>query len=108
LHPTDDDDDDLPGWTLLEQRLAPVRLGDDDIDPARTHLSLPRQRLGVLSTVSLDDFARQWLRQRGFSPDGSTLHAYESIVEPGAAATLARSDDGATLTVAASTALTRT
>ena len=87
LREDDDAQAELASWALVEQRVASSTIDGADV-PRATHLRLRRRRLGRLSDMELDDAARAWLHERGFSPTGSTLHLFETIVEPGQRASL--------------------
>lgn len=94
LREDDDPEAKLATWALIEQRIAASSIGDVEV-PEATHLSLRPHRLGALSDVELDDAARAWLQARGFSPGGSPLHLFETVVEPGQTVSLARGSDPA-------------
>jgi|GEM_PF-1904700 len=84
----------LATWTLVEQRVVASRIGETQV-PEATHLALAQRRLGQLADVELDDAARAWLQARGFSPSGSTLHLFETVVVPGQKVSIARGSAGA-------------
>lgn len=89
LREDDDPQAKLATWALVEQRVASSNIGDVEVSEA-THLRLRPHRLGTLSDVELDDAARTWLQARGFAPGGSSLHLFETVVEPGQTVSLAR------------------
>lgn len=97
---------ELSSWALLEQRVASMSVAGIAVDPAVTFVELPRESLGELAPESLDAAAVEWLLERGFTPVGSTLTVFESVLPPEARLSLAQSSVGAVLR-AASTALQR-
>jgi len=90
-------DDSLNEWALLEQRVAPMRIGDTEVDPARTFVDLPRQLHGRLGEVDVDDAAVTYLRDRGFSMQGCSLYAFENVLEPQEPVVLSTMESGAVL-----------
>ena len=80
-HDTQADADDA-SWWLLEQKLVPVSVGDEALDPARTHLRVPRMHFGPLATAELDEAARLFLRQRGIGgSEVANVELFETIIE---------------------------
>lgn len=75
-------------WQLLEQRLAPLSVDGHAIDPTRTHLTAPRQRLDRSADVKLDEAAQAFLRQRGFDGGSTAARLFETIVGADDAVTL--------------------
>jgi len=86
-----DDDAEAPlaTWGLLEQKIAELVVDGDRVDPARTRLDLPRQRLGSLLELHLDEPARVYLRQRGIGAEVVSVELFETIIEPGAEVSVA-------------------
>lgn len=86
-----DDDAEAPlaTWNLLEQKIAELVVDGDRVDPARTRLELPRQRLGSLLEFQLDEPARVYLRQRGIGAEVVSVELFETIIEPGAEVSIA-------------------
>lgn len=97
--PDDDADDPPETWWLVEQRVASLEVDGVSLEPARTHLELPRVRLGTLDETELDDSARAFLRQRGIGSDGGSVHLFESIVEPEARVSAEIGPDGSVLRI---------
>lgn len=97
---------ELSSWALLEQRVAPMSLAGTTVNPAATFVEVPRESLGALDPESLDAAAVEWLLERGFTPVGSTLIVFESVLVPETRLSLVQSSEGAVLR-AASTALQR-
>lgn len=97
LRRDDDVHGELPTWALLEQRVAPIRIGDTTLSPESVFVELPRESLGQLSPEDFDEPAIAWLRERGFSVVGSPLIAYESVLVPEADVVAELSDQGARL-----------
>lgn len=84
-------------WALLEQRVAPLGVGAQRVEPPAVHLALARERLGARSTVALDEAAEAFLRQRGFGARSTELELFETIIEPDATVQLELTAHGATL-----------
>lgn len=95
---------ELSSWALLEQRVASMSVADNAVDPETTFAEIPRESLGELAPDSLDAAAVEWLLERGFTPVGSTLTVFESVLLPQTRLSLVRSPGGAVLRPA-STAL---
>jgi hypothetical protein len=85
---------ELHAWVLLEQRIVTATVDGRSVDATRTHLDLRRERIGTVATVSRDEVARAFLRQRGFGPESDALHVFESILEPEARVSLEHAPDG--------------
>lgn len=96
----------LSSWALLEQRVSTMRIDGTPVEPAATFVEIPRESLGELAPEILDAAAVEWLLERGFTPVGSNLIAYESVVLPSARLSLVWGPKGAVLRPA-STALVR-
>ncbi len=97
---------ELPTWALLEQGVASMSISGTVVDPAATFVELQREPLGELAPDALDAAALEWLLERGFSPVGSNLVVFESVLLPEGRLSLSLSPQGAVLR-AASTALQR-
>lgn len=97
---------ELSSWALLEQCVAPMRVAEAVVNPSTTFVELRRESLGELDPESLDAAAVEWLLERGFTPVGSTLTVYESVLMPEQRLSLVQSSGGAVLRPA-STALVR-
>lgn len=87
----------LPSWWLLEQRVASISVDGHEPPPERTHLELPRQHLGALGQVPLDDAAQAFLRQRGIVGDAVGVELFESIVVADAPVHLRTGAEGSVL-----------
>lgn len=97
---------ELSSWALLEQRVASMSIAGAVVNPASTFVELPRESLGELAPESLDTAAVEWLLERGFTPVGSNLTVFESVLLPEGLLSLVQSSQGAVLRPA-STALQR-
>ncbi|MCH9683504.1 MAG: hypothetical protein K0V04_18850 [Deltaproteobacteria bacterium] len=94
-----DDDGDAPPatWALLEQRVTAARVEAQTVEPATTHLVLPRERWAQLEWSALDERAALFLRRRGFGPLDDGLWLFEAVVEPGQPVDLERCEGGSLL-----------
>ncbi len=81
LREDDDADGDLDTWALLEQQIDALEVDGAPLDPLQTHLAGTRRYLGRLSELELDDAAKDYLRQRGFTSSTPDYFAYETVVE---------------------------
>lgn len=97
---------ELSSWALLEQRVASMSIAGTVVSPEVTFVELPRESHGELSPDSLDAAAVEWLLERGFTPVGSNLMVFESVLVPEGRLSLVQSSEGAVLRQA-STALQR-
>ena len=89
--------DELSSWALLEQRVASMSIGGVVVNPSATFVELSRESLGELDPQNLDAAAVEWLLERGFTPVGSTLTVFESVLLPQASLSLVQSSQGAVL-----------
>lgn len=82
VRPDTESDGPDASWWLLEQKLLPITVGDEALEPAQTHLRVPRVHYGSLATAELDEAARLFLRQRGIGgSEVATVELYETIIE---------------------------
>lgn len=79
-----DADGPLGSWLLLEQRSAPLRVGDHEVAGDGAHLEIPRQPVAWPLPGPDRDRAACFLRARGFS-DGELdgLRVFEAVIEAG-------------------------
>ncbi len=98
-------DDDALSWALVEQRVAPLQVGETHHAPDSVHLALSRQPVDA-TAVSDSASAKMFLRSRGLqTTDGEFLY-FEAIVPPRARVRLR--GDGAVVTLGlAETAVAR-
>jgi hypothetical protein len=94
-----DDDGDAPAatWALLEQHVGEFAIDGEAMPALDLHLEVPRQCLGLATSMSLEAAAQVYLRQRGFGAESGTMRLFESIVPMDARVRVALSDGGGIL-----------